>query len=139
MRVLDSPLSFKLPPYPYTLYLLDQFNTYIGHDYHWFLQRRSREQLDITYSNPNAAESKSRIWLCRLLVVFALGESYNSARTPHIRLDSNIYSDDYTSPPPGTEFFEYALMLLKVPYEEPTIEYVEVLNLIVSYSLAFAF
>lgn len=37
------------------------------------------------------------------------------------------------APPPGTAFFEQALVLLNLPYEEPTIEHVETLNLAVRY------
>lgn len=33
--------------------------------------------------------------------------------------------------PPGTEYFEQGLLMLKVPYEDPTVEDVEALNLAV--------
>ncbi len=36
---------------------------------------------------------------------------------------------------PGTEFFEQALSLLDVRYEDPSIEQVEALNLVVSMQL----
>lgn len=89
------------------------------------------------YKSPSSAESKDRIWLCRLLVVFALGQSYSSNIAPSISLVTE--EDEYGGPtdqrvtsPSGIEFFEQALLLLKLNYEEPVVEHVEVLNLIVS-------
>ncbi|KAI0161791.1 hypothetical protein GGR52DRAFT_586018 [Hypoxylon sp. FL1284] len=90
--------TFKLPPYPYAIYLLDQFTIYSGYDWHWFRLNTFRRRLDNVYSTMNSGESKDRIWLCRLLVVFALGSC--------------------------------ALALLKVPYEESSIDHLETLNLV---------
>lgn len=49
-------------------------------------------------------------------------------------------NEDSSSPTalPGTSFFEQALVLLKLPYEEPSIEYIELLNLAVSLVSVFA-
>jgi hypothetical protein len=58
--------------------LLERFNVFVGHDWHWFQRETCRERLDLTCKDPNAKELKGRMWLCRLLAVFALGESYNS-------------------------------------------------------------
>lgn len=81
-----------------------------------------------------------RLWLCRLLVVFAQGETYNSEPVPEIHLGDGATPDTSTNnnkqaimqSAPGTEFFEQALSLLNVRYEDPSIEQVEALNLVVS-------
>ncbi|OKL63836.1 hypothetical protein UA08_00772 [Talaromyces atroroseus] len=133
-----SPCSFKLPPYPYALALLDQFDVFLGHDFHWFLRKSFRRRLELTYRNPDSPQVKDRVWLCTLLVVFALGESYNVGRPPEIRLGQVVVPGENGSsvsgPPPGTVFFEHALALLKVRYEDPTIDQIEALNLITFYS-----
>ncbi|KAL4864909.1 fungal-specific transcription factor domain-containing protein [Aspergillus spectabilis] len=78
--------------------------------------RQAYEFYQLDYDNSD------RMRLCRLLVVFALGESYNSEPVPEIRL------------PPGTEFFEQALALLKIHHEDPSMDQVEALNLVAFYS-----
>ncbi len=79
------------------------------------------------------------MWLCQLSVVLAFGESYSSDLAPALLLDefdsgraetARVLTDQAT--PPGTEMFEQGLKLLKIPYEGPTIEHVEALNLFVS-------
>ncbi|KAL3455952.1 fungal-specific transcription factor domain-containing protein [Aspergillus heterothallicus] len=139
----STPCSFKLPPYPYALILLDRFSVFVGHDWHWFRKQTFRRRLDLTYKDPRAKELKDRIWLCRLLIVFALGESYNSELAPEVRLlgdetdtrDGIIDTDKgITNKVPGTEFFEQALALLEVRHEDPSIDQVEALNLAAFYS-----
>jgi proline utilization trans-activator len=122
------------------VHLLDQFTIYLGHDWHWFRLQKFRQRLHNTYLTANVAESKDRIWLCQLLVVLALGESVNPGRQPEIRLDLNDLSsqtfgektESASVPLPGREFFEQALKLLNIPYENPSIDHIEALNLIVS-------
>lgn len=48
-------------------------------------------------------------------------------------LDVSTQNDNQAAP--GTEFFEQALSLLNVRYEDPSIEQVEALNLVVSMQL----
>jgi hypothetical protein len=90
------------------------------------------------------------MWLCRLLIVLALGESYNYESAPEVRLGDGD-EDEYDGPGragmglgegggkgagrrvPGTEFFEQALTLLQVRHEDPSIDQVEALNLAVSW------
>ncbi|XXG99250.1 hypothetical protein Hte_005587 [Hypoxylon texense] len=129
--------TFKLPPYPYAIHLLDQFIIYNGYDWHWFHIRTFRRRLDNLYATINSAESKDRIWLCQLLVVFALGSCVRG-QEPRISLglDGQASQDlegdtsPASSPPPGMEFFEQALALLKVPYEESSIDHLETVNLV---------
>ncbi|KAJ6441132.1 proline utilization trans-activator [Purpureocillium lavendulum] len=113
----------------------------MGHDYHWFLWRKFKERMRLTYGNPGAPESKDQLWLCRLLIVCALGETFANCQAPAIHLGSSPHPDavqgartQSAPPPPGTAFFEQALVLLKMSYEEPTVEYIETLNLATYYS-----
>lgn len=109
---------------------------FIGHDWHWFKRETFRRRLELTYKDSKARELTDRLWLCRLLVVFAQGETYNSELAPEIRLGDGTTTDISTNSDnqvaPGTEFFEQALSLLNVCYEDPSIEQVEALNLVVS-------
>ncbi|KAF5008355.1 hypothetical protein FDECE_5398 [Fusarium decemcellulare] len=139
-------LSLYLPPLPYAIHLLDQVEIYMGHDYHWFLWKDFKERMHSTYKRPESSESRDRLWLCKILVVFALGETFVRHRAPAIHLGSNPHHDrglgdeaSYAalSPSaPGAKFFEQALALLKLPFEDPTVEYVETLNLTAFYSFS---
>jgi proline utilization trans-activator len=133
-----SNVTLKLPPYPYAISLVDQFEAYMGFEYHWYLRKTFRERLDSTYADSSSESSKDRTWLCRLLVVLALGETYNSRMAPWIDLRENPgshtvgpYADP---PPPGVGFFEQAMSLFKTPCEDVTVDHVEALNLIAFYS-----
>lgn len=139
--MVASRVTIKLPPYPYAVQLVNQFETFLGYEYHWYLRNSYHAGLESTYRNPHSAESKDRIWLCKLLTVFALGESYNSYNTPSIELVDDTRHRGHGSleavttrpqSPPGVGFFEQALTLFKVAAEEPTVAHVEALNLIVS-------
>lgn len=84
----------------------------------------------------DAAQSKDRIWLCQLLLVFAFGASINGQESQVELAPSGQTPElvEFTSAPsliPGTEFFEQALGLLKVPYEEASVEHIETMNLVV--------
>lgn len=136
----EPSISVNLPPYPYAQHLLDQLEIYIGHDYHWFLLRSFKERVEITYRNPGSSESKDRFWLCQLLIVFSLGETFVNWHAPVIHLGSTaeigrnaeLEGGHAAATAPGAAFFEQALALLRLPYEEPSIEHVETLNLAVS-------
>ena len=117
----------------------------MGSDYHWFLHSTFRNQVEMLYQDPYCSYARDKIWLCRLLTTLAIGESYISDSPLVIRFDGSHNdtgnadsrgsamdnSMEKSMNPPGTELFEQALTLLHVPYEEPRIEHVEVLNLIV--------
>lgn len=138
----------KLPPYPYTIHLFDTFcNSF--EEYQWFLRRSFRERLDDTYNNPSA-HSHDRNWLCKVSVLLALAESltssYESASASHNRELDNTNGNSIfdqqgwttrqgrlslSGSPPGADLFDQGLLLLKVSYEEPCIDQIEALNLIV--------
>ena len=120
-------------------------------DYHWYLRKRFHERLIQTYANPNS-QSWDRSWLCRVSVVLALAETWNRGRAApdepcpplagqYVKSTADplggggLAGVPLTSQPrlpPGSEFFEQGLLLLKLSLEEPVIEDVEALNLVVS-------
>jgi hypothetical protein len=75
--------------------------------------------------NPYPAD---QTWYCRMFTVFALGELYTLRPRP--RDEKGV---------PGCAYFEYAMELFEDLYEEPTIEYIETILLIVGnlFSLIF--
>lgn len=148
----DSEISIKLPPRPYAFYLLQIFEE--GYcDYHWFLRSKFRERLALTYSDPQS-QASDRNWLCRVSVVLDLAEAWNRGRGSFSCRETGLggsgctnvsdiehgttihgastFQEESPSSPPGSEFFEQCLLLLKLSLEEPTVEDVEALNLIVS-------
>jgi proline utilization trans-activator len=118
----------------------------MGSDYHWFLHNSFRKEVEALYQDPSSPYARDRIWLCRLLATLAIGESYVPNSPLVISFDGSDHNTDIadieeivfgtkvrkSTTPPGTELFEQALNLLHSPYEEPRIEHVEILNLIVS-------
>ncbi|KAJ5378609.1 hypothetical protein N7509_011728 [Penicillium cosmopolitanum] len=130
----------KLPPHSYALYLLGQFESFMGSDYHWYKKKCFRAKIEATYDS-SQSQAVDRIWLCCFSVVLALGESYNDGVAPSffigdksgLTADNPYDGDSRQITPPGIEFFKQALLLLRPSYEEPTIEQVEALNLITFY------
>lgn len=134
-----SNITIKLPPYPYAIQLVSQFEAYVGFEYHWYLRQTFRQKLDDTYKDSSSLRAQDRTWLCQLLCVLALGESYNSHEVLSIQVtdydvigDPNSETDGkYSFKPPGTTFFEQAMSIFKMPSEHPTMDHVQALNLIV--------
>ncbi|KAM5380880.1 hypothetical protein ACJZ2D_003404 [Fusarium nematophilum] len=107
---IHSKLSFKLPPYQYAVQLISQAEQSFG-DYHTFLRRSFWKRLHATYKNLSS-QAKDRNWLCRLSFVLALAEANN-----HNNQSLTITLD------------ESGLLMMKVSYEDPTVDDVEALNL----------
>ncbi|KAK4862345.1 hypothetical protein LT330_003483 [Penicillium expansum] len=130
----------KLPPHSYALYLIGQFESFMGFDYHWYQKKRFRARINALY-DPSQSQAIERTWLCCFSVVLALGDSYNDSVAPSFLIDNRTgFSTDDSGttnleqlPPRGIEFFKQGLLLLRPSYEEPTIEQVEALNLITFY------
>ncbi|KAL4877966.1 hypothetical protein BJY04DRAFT_230241 [Aspergillus karnatakaensis] len=128
----DSRVSVKLPPQPYALHLLGQFEAFIGSDYHWFHKQHFSANVEATYNDPRR-QAVDRTWLCCFSVVLALGESYSSRTAPSFTLgESSPLNGD--GAPPGLDLFKQGLALLKLSYEQPTLEQIEALNLVAFYS-----
>lgn len=141
-RWVAPPAVVQLPPVLYAWQLLDQFEKYVGHDYHWHYKTTFRARLTSTYRDPSSSTARDRIWLSHLLVVLALGASYGLGPNTHIQVGEGevdasdasregLDSELVVGTPPGAELFEPALNLFKLPTEQPTIAHVEALNLIV--------
>ncbi|KAF6817754.1 hypothetical protein CSOJ01_02191, partial [Colletotrichum sojae] len=136
--------SLALPPYPYSCYLVDQVEVFMARDYHWFRWKEFRKRMDLTYKSPELPQSRDRLYLCRMLIVFALGETYVNYHAPTINLAATVggVDDDILGmkdqpqqvEPPGGRFFDQALVLMKLPYEEPNVDHIEILNLATFYS-----
>ncbi|KAE8401785.1 hypothetical protein BDV37DRAFT_253974 [Aspergillus pseudonomiae] len=133
-------MTITFPPYSYALYLLGQFESFMGCDYHWYQKKRFRTRIDNLY-DPSRSYQIEKTWLCCVSVVLALGESYNDIVSPAFLVDSRAglsansadTIDSERVNPPGIELFKQALLLLPPSYEEPTVEQVEALNLITFY------
>ncbi len=134
----EQTISVQLPPHSYASYLLGQFETFIGSDYYWFPKRRFRTKMDSIYHS-SRLQPADRMWLTCFSVVMALGESYSDNSAPAFTISNSdgVISGALESAgstqtvPPGFEFFRQALVLVQFPYEEPNLEQVEALNLIV--------
>lgn len=139
LTLKEPKVLVKLPPHSYALYLIGQFESFMGFDYHWYQKKRFRARINALY-DPSQSQAIERTWLCCFSVVLALGDSYNDSVAPSFLIDNRTgFSTDDSGttnleqlPPRGIEFFKQGLLLLRPSYEEPTIEQVEALNLIVS-------
>lgn len=129
---VSSRNAIFLPPYDYAIRLIDLFETYMGHDYHWYLKTDLRTDLEKAYREPNSPAVREK--LCKMLTIWALGASYSRYTQAYVPLvDSDHVSDSAPICPkcPGVEFFDQAMTFFKMPSEEPNIDHVEVMNLIV--------
>lgn len=93
---------------------------FIGPDYHLLRRTSFLARLEETYK---LEVLNDPIWLCRLFTVFALGEIY-TVRSTKPRGNGV----------PGISFFLKALDFFQDLYEEPTVEYIETLLLLVSWT-----
>ena len=121
-------MSFRLPPRPYALHLLQVFEEGFC-DYHWFLRRGFRDRVTLLFSNPES-QSQDRSWLSRASLVFALATTFIYG-SQGLEGESPGGTSEEPSPP-GSDMFEQAVSLLNVSSEEPTTEDIEALNLMVS-------
>jgi hypothetical protein len=113
----QSNIDFELPNRTYGKLLVRTYLRFMGADFHFILRKQFLDKLDETYKLDVALLDP--LWLCRLFAMFALGELYST------RMNK-------TTAIPGTSFFLTAISFLQDLYEEPTIEYVEALVLLVS-------
>lgn len=153
-RTAEPEVSFRLPPLPYTLHLIDAFEQGYS-DYHWMLRKQFRQRLLQTYADP-PSQSHDQLWLCCVSLVLALAETYNSGRardtgslhrsglgsptSPTQTMQEAAGLTDFfgssaypaTDLPPGAELFEQGLRLIRNSSEETSIDDVAALNLAVS-------
>ncbi|KAM0716500.1 hypothetical protein Q7P37_007945 [Cladosporium fusiforme] len=135
----------KLPPLSHASQLVQQFESFIGHEYCWYDRACFHQRFRTTYREPNNPQARERLWLSQLFAVLALGASYNSYDAPCISFDDNINGfenegavpnkdDGDNGSPPGVAFYEQALSLFELHPEAPRIGNVEALNLLAFYS-----
>ncbi|KAI8659161.1 Zn(2)-C6 fungal-type domain-containing protein [Fusarium sp. Ph1] len=133
-------ITFQLPPYSYAMQLMTRAEQEFG-DYHTFLRKEFWKRFHATYRG-DECETNDRNWLCRLSLVLALAEANTTTRRPiQVTPDDGVVEafptaggtalEQETAPilSAGVELFEQGLILLKVAYEEPTVDDVEALNL----------
>jgi proline utilization trans-activator len=119
-RTIHSRLA--LPSRAYARLLVRTVINFIGRDYHLLRERLFFTEVDQIYDDPQSADSIS---LCRLFVVLALGELY-------LKRSGSIEGGGKAVP--GTTFFLQAVSYFEEHYEEPDVEYIETLLLLVSMS-----
>jgi len=91
-----------------------------GPDYHLISKKSFLDTVENTYRLKRNPYPADQTWYCRMFTVFALGELYTLRPRP--RDEKGV---------PGCAYFEYAMELFEDLYEEPTIEYIETILLIV--------
>ena len=116
-RVITT--DFHLPSHTYATMLVQVVLRFVGNDYHLVKKKSFVQKIDQVYAAPSEADPT---FLCRMFVVLALGELY---------LRKTAMSNEGHRVVPGTEFFLQAMSLFRELYEEPDIEYIETLLLIV--------
>lgn len=115
-----SSTECQLPNRNYAQLLVRVVLRFVGADYHLLQRKTFLDRLDETYTLTTFDDP---IWLCRLFTCFALGEVY-SVRTQKNTKGTGV---------PGTAFFLKAMDMFQDLYEEPTIQYIEALLLLVRF------
>lgn len=112
---LESPFAgvIMLPDKNYAVSLVEKVVKFIGHEYYLFDPDKFRHEIDQAYENPKRMKP---LWLCHFLITLALGEQY---------LNESPNND-----PIGMRFYVAAMRFYKSSYEEPTLEFVQVLLLL---------
>ncbi|KAF5581884.1 transcriptional regulatory [Fusarium pseudoanthophilum] len=127
-RQVKSTAACKLPDRIRAHLLVRVFLRFIGHDYHFFLERDFLRQLDNAY-NVNATTCYDTVWACKFFVVLALGELYSTSAMPSSESSRHCQV-------PGVNYFITATDLLQDLYEDPSIGQIETLTLFCFYSNA---
>lgn len=124
-RVLDDA-RYQLPSKTYATMLIQVVLKFIGNDYHLVKKRSFMERVNATYaaSTSRAGADDDPMFLCRMFAVFALGELY---------LRKSGVTENGQRVIPGASFYLQATSLFQELYEDPDIEYIETLLLMVSW------
>lgn len=115
---LDSPFLgvVMLPDKESAILLVEKVIMFIGHEYYLFDSNKFFKQIDEAYEK---LRDKKPLWLCYFLMTLAVGEQYLN-HSPNGEI-------------PGMGFYMAAMRLYKSSYEEPTLEFVQMLLLIAFY------
>lgn len=115
----NAGASFHLPSRTYAHMLVQVVLRFVGHDYHLLQKRSFLRRVEQVYDSQTMP---SPMFLCRMFVVLALGELY---------LKRSGVNDSGARSVPGTNFFQQAVSLFQDLYEEPDVDYIETLTLMV--------
>ncbi|CCH57874.1 hypothetical protein TBLA_0A00730 [Henningerozyma blattae CBS 6284] len=117
----DLAMNFKFPSYSYAINLVDAFLAFNGGCFYFFNEGLVRYGLKKIYNNENFYEDHTlqTIWLCKLLLIFAIGEMYLGPA-------KNIPTKKAQSPDiaklPGSGFFEEGSRLFGVLFSNGRVE-----------------
>ncbi|KAF2136657.1 uncharacterized protein K452DRAFT_302600 [Aplosporella prunicola CBS 121167] len=121
LRIANT--EFQLPNKTYARMLVQVVLRFTGSDYHLIQRKSFMKRLEETYS---AQTHDDPVFLCRLFVVFALGELYSKKAS----VSGNRRMV------PGIAFFLQAMSLFQDLHEEADVEYIETLLVMSFYSHA---
>ncbi|KAI1612766.1 fungal-specific transcription factor domain-containing protein [Exophiala viscosa] len=133
-----KPVKIRLPPYNYSMHLIQCVESAIGHEQHYFRRQQLRTKLSQMYQNPEATQSKDQGWLCHWLAILALGELYGTNR--QVGLADGQETDRPPShiddEPPGAQYYHQSMAFLQQVAENPNVQYIETLSLLVIYAFS---
>ncbi|KAL1648132.1 hypothetical protein SLS58_002459 [Diplodia intermedia] len=121
LRIANT--EFQLPNKTYARMLVQVVLRFIGSDYHLIQRKSFLRRMDEMYT---AQTHDDPVFLCRLFVVFALGELYSKKTA--------VAGNRRTVP--GTAFFLQAMSLFQDLHEEADVDYIETLLIMSFYSHA---
>ncbi|EKG17956.1 Transcription factor fungi [Macrophomina phaseolina MS6] len=121
LRIANT--EFQLPNKTYARMLVQVVLRFIGSDYHLIQRKSFLRRMEETYT---AQTHDDPVFLCRLFVVFALGELYSKKTA--------VAGNRRTVP--GTAFFLQAMSLFQDLHEEADVDYIETLLVMSFYSHA---
>ncbi|KAK4942680.1 hypothetical protein LTR10_017629 [Elasticomyces elasticus] len=112
--------NFQLPDKQYAFILIRLVKRFLGTSHHLYLETAFLHRLSTFY----ATQDEDPLWICRLFLLFALGELYTNN-------SAGVLAEGRS---PGTTYFLTAMSLLQDKYETPNVLYVETLFLVSLYS-----
>lgn len=118
--------QYTLPDRAYANMLITVVMKFSGSDYHLIRKKSYMETVERIYRDDEHADS---LTICQFYALLALGELW---------LKKTATLEDGNKIVPGTRFFLQAVALFREDYEEPTIEYVQTLIVLVSFSSTLA-
>ena len=119
-----KPVSIRLPPFNYSIQLIQTLEDSIAHEQHFFCRRELRSKVWNMHQNPNSQESKDQGWLCYWLAVVALGELYSAK------------SAGFNDQVPGFEYYHQSVALLPQIAEIHDIQYIATMCLLCMYAFS---
>jgi proline utilization trans-activator len=120
-----KPSSIRLPPYNYSIHLIQVLEDSVAHEQHLFRRKELRAKVWQMHQNPDSPQSKDQGWLCHWLSVAALGELHNAL--PAMRTDTET---------PGSYYYHQSVALLPQVAENPDVQYIATLSMLCLYAFS---